>query len=174
MFNFYANADVEVGDELMISYGDYRSSYNFLLYCGFIPTVRPIRTFCFGATFCDVLCDVCLAASLFFGLRQNTRLSRAERPPSPTCVCGELDSWWHFDGFIARCQGQIIIRLRGFIVVVERESPFTVVPFKFTTAPQRTYCGERVCMLLILLSKLWRVSGVGVCFAIRFMSARSS
>jgi hypothetical protein len=55
MFNFYANADVEVGDELMISYGDYRSSYNFLLYCGFIPMVRPMQTFFFGATYCHVL-----------------------------------------------------------------------------------------------------------------------
>jgi len=37
MFAFEANEDLKKGDELTISYGDFRSSFNFVLYCGFIP-----------------------------------------------------------------------------------------------------------------------------------------
>ena len=37
MFVMEANANYEPGDELTISYGDHRSSYNFFVYSGFIP-----------------------------------------------------------------------------------------------------------------------------------------
>lgn len=43
-YTFSANRDAAKGQEIMISYGDHRASYNFFMYCGFIP---------FGQTYGD-------------------------------------------------------------------------------------------------------------------------